>query len=236
MAFSAKDIINEAFDRTGIWPSPSDALPGEMFDQGLKVLKGLIHFYNIKNYITCTQRMVEVEIPQDSVVHMSKTEEGVTPVIDNVTNINKVYWKNSDENNTELGYTSFMTFPKYASGNNIYTWNQVGEYDYDVIFQKWMAGKTVIICYNVPFECERNTKYYLPPEYSELFILGLCVKLLDIYPREDTKMLEGMSGELQALAGAIEAKQADAKILEWNQYDYKSKQAAFESGSFLGVR
>lgn len=235
MSFTTKDVINEAMDRCGIWPNPSDSLPGEYFDQGLKVLKGLIHTFNIRNYITCTQRSVLVDVPADCVIHMTKSEPGPKPFIDDVTNVTKVYWQNSEGVNTELKYVSFMEFPGYMPGNYIHTWNQVGEYSYDVILQSWMRGKKVLIMYNVPFECERDTVYYLPPEYNELFILGLCVKLLAIYPREDKQMLENMGQELGSIIGSIEAKQTSAKILEYNRHDFASRQAAFGSGSFLGV-
>lgn len=235
MSFTVKEIINEAYDRTGVFPNPTDALPGEFFDRGLKALKGLVNYYNIRNYITCTQRMATLKVPADGIVHLEKTDEDVTPKVYDVTNINKVYWQNTEGGNIELKYVSFMEFPGYSQGNYIYSWNQVGAYSYDVILQKWMVGKTVDICYNVPFECEVDTVYYLPPEYCELFTLGLCLKLLTIFPREDTKMYEQMGAELQTLTGAIEAKQSSAKILEWNRHDSYDRQAAFRSGSFLGV-
>lgn len=235
MSFSAKDVINEAFDRTGIWPNPADSLPGEMFDTGLKVLQGLINTYNIRNYITCSQRSVELVVPADGIIHLGKSEEGVTPVIDNVTNINNVFVKSTTGECDDLKYVSFMEYPRYSHLSYVYTHNQVGEYAYDLMFNKWMIGKTCIITYNAPFECQRDTMWYLPPEYHELFVLGLCVKLLAIFPREDKGMLEAMGSELSNITGAIEAKQSSAKILTWNRYSKPSMMERFNSGSFLGV-
>lgn len=232
MSFTVKDIINDAYDRTGIFPNPSDALPGEMFELGLKLLRGLVHFYNIKNYITCTQRMVTVKVPSDCTVKMAKTDEGVTPKIENVAGVSMVYLKQGGSN-MELKYTAFMNFPKYSSTSPVYTWNDAGEYAFDVMFQPWLKGREVIIMYNVPFDCDKNTVYYLSPEYKELFTLGLCLKLLSANPREDNKMYEQMADELKALTNAIEAKQSDAKIIEWNVHSYIGRRAAFESGEFL---
>lgn len=235
MSFTVKDIINEAFDRSGIYPNPTDALPGEYFSMGLKALQGLVSHYNTRNYIMSTQRMVELKIPASGCIKLGKTEEGVEPAIEDVAAISTVYWKQSETVNKRLNFVSFMNFPGYMPGNYIYSWNQTGEYQFDLIFQKWMAGKDVTVVYNVPFECQKNTVYYLPLEYKELFVLGLILKLLAIYPREDKTMYEQILEELKSVTGAIEAKQADSKVMEWNTHDYVSKQAAFESGSFLGV-
>lgn len=235
MSFTVKEIINDAYDRSGVFPCPSDSLPGEMFAMGYKLLQGLIQTYNIRSYITSTQRMTELKVPADGVLHLARTEEGVEPAIEDVAAVCKLYLVNSEGANTEFKFTSFMNFPKYSQGSHVYTWNQAEEYAYDVYVQKWLAGRKVLVGYVVPFACEVDTKYFLPPEYKELFTLGLCIKLLGVYPREDKTMLESMGGELQNLTGAIEAKQADAKLIEWNTHDFVSRQAAFESGSFLGV-
>lgn len=235
MSFSVKDIINDAFDRTGIYPNPTETLPGEYFSMGLKLLRGLVSFYNTRNFIIPTQRMVEVTVPGSGHIRMAKTEEGVEPVIEPCASIQKVYIGLADDTNRELNFKSLQTWPSCYNGQAVYSWNQTGDGEFDLMLQRWCAGRKATVVYNVPIECDVDTEYFLPPEYCELFTLGLCLKLLGAYPRESDQMFTKMSDELKALTDAIVAKQADAKTLEWNRHDFVDPTDAFRSGSFLGV-
>lgn len=228
MAFTVKQIINNAYDRSGIFPNSTSTLPGEMTESALKLLQGIIQTYNIQGVLLPTQRRKEIKITSTSMKIPNEQFE------DSVAGITKVYVTNGDEHNTELDFIPFATFDGCPS-SYIYTYNQLTSNEFDIYFKKFIVGKKVIIYYVTPIECELNTEYYLPSEYEELFTLSLVVKLFNMYPRENTAIADEFKNELASVRNAIVAKQTENKLIMYNRYDYDSLWSLGNSGKYLGV-
>lgn len=228
--FKAQDIVHDAFDRTGIYPNPTDSLPGDQFNIGLKLLKGLCDGYNIRNMILSLQRKATLRIPSTGVIVARK--DG-TVFIDDVASIQKVLLKVSDEEAGELDFVPYQDFDCYPGGSWIYTQHQTGADEFELEFKRGLSGRTAIIHYNAKFPCEVDTEYYLPDEYRELFTLGLGCKLLTAFPRQDEKMKNYFEAELQELTNSITAKQGESKMLLYNRYGRRSLSARGDAGNFL---
>lgn len=239
--FTASDIINDAFDRTGIYPNPSGALPGGYTAMGVKLLRGLIENYNVKNMILSTQRKAVLTADASGIIDARKsTEEHPTAFNDDVASIQKVLVKISDEQAGELEFVPFKDFDLYPGGAWVYTYRQDGSNAYEIQMKSGFGGRSVIVHYNVPFVLDGDTtaemvqtEFYLPDEYRELFILGLGVKLFKVYPRADEKMENGWKEELRTLTNDITAKQGEAKLVQYNRYGCRSLSAIGDSGTFL---
>lgn len=228
--FKAEDVVYDAFDRTGIYPNPRDSLPGDQFNIGLKLLKGLCDGYNIRNMILSLQRKATLQIPSTGVIVARK--DG-TVFIDDVASVQKVLLKVSDEEAGELDFVPYQDFDCYPGGSWIYTQHQTGADEFELEFKRGLSGRMVIIHYNAKFPCEVDTEYYLPDEYKELFTLGLGCKLFTAFPRQDEKMEKRFDAERSALEQSIAAKQGDSKMLMYNRYRRTSIADRGDSGAFL---
>lgn len=223
--FTVKEIINDAYDRSGIFPNSTSTLPGEMTESALKVLRGAIATYNIQGILLPNQRSVEFSIDNE-IKSEDLTEEGIA-------SIQKVYLRyDNAQRAIELDYVPFASFP--LAHDYTYTYNQVGE-DFRIYFKKPLVGRTCLMHFITPIVCDLNTKYYLPFEYQEFFTLTLICKLLDMYPREDDTMKEGFLQELTSVRNAIVAKQEENKLNIYNIHHYGTTYSMGMSGAFLGV-
>lgn len=228
--FKAEDIVYDAFDRTGIYPNPRDSLPGDQFNIGLKLLKGLCDGYNIRNMILSLQRKATVQVPLNGIIVAKK--DG-TDFIDDIASIQKVLIRVSDEEAGELDFVPFQDFDTYPGGSWVYTYHQTGPAEFELEFKRGLAGRTAIVHYNASFPCEVDTEYYLPDEYRELFTLGLGCKLFTVFPRQDEKMEKRFDSERLSLEQSISAKQGESKMLMYNRYGRPSIAARGDSGAFL---
>lgn len=228
--YSVNEIIRDAFDRTGIYPNVGESsLPQDMADIGLKLLKGLVSAYNVRNMIMSSQSRAEVQIPADGVISTSGENSG----FDSIASVQKVMIKVTADQAGELEFVPFQDFDLHPGSAWVYSYRQNGPDDWEIYVKPGFAGRRVIVHYNRPFPCERDTEYSLPDEYRELFTLGLGVKLLTAYPRQDEKMRNYFVEELNALTNSITAKQGEAKLLLYNRYDRRSLSARGDAGDFL---
>lgn len=230
MSFAVSEIIRDAFDRTGIYPNVgSSSLPQDMSDMGLKLLKGLVSGYNVRNMIMSSQSRAEVSVPADGVIQTAGENSG----FQSIASVQKVMVKVSLDQAGELEFVPFQDFDLHPDGAWVYTYSQNGPDDWDIYLKPGFAGKKVIVHYNRPFPCESDTEYSIPDEYRELFTLGLGVKLLTTYPRQDEKMRNYFVEELNAITNSITAKQGEAKMLLYNRYGRPSLAARGDAGTFL---
>lgn len=233
MAFTVKSIINNAYDRSGVFPNSTSTLPGEMCEGALEVLKGIINTYNIQGILLPTQTREEFEITKPKII-ISKRPDAQAQVNEDIAAISKLYVKENEESAYELDYIPFKDFDAFPNSYN-YSYNQTRANEFELYFKKNMVGRTAILHFMRPIECELNTEYYLPFEYEELFTLSLVVKLLTMYPRENDKQQENFKEELASVRNAIVSKQAENKLQMYNRHAYNSMWELGNSGRYLGV-
>lgn len=231
MSFTVKQIINNAYDRSGIFPNSTSTLPGEMTESALKILQGIIQTYNIQGILLPTQRRVEFTIKSQRMTLPDVSQEGLK---EPVANIQKVYIKENGDSALELDFVPFVSFDAYPNSYT-YTFNQTRANEFDLYFKKNLVGRDGILLMVAPIECELNTEYYLPFEYEEFFTLSLVVKLLTIYPRENDGMQNRFIEELASCRNAIVTKQAENKLITYNRHSFNSLWDLGNSGAFLGV-
>ena len=235
MSFTVSEIIRDAFDRTGIYPNVGrSSLPQDMADMGLKLLKGLVSGYNIRNMITSSQSKTEATVPEGGVISVTGHGGGWATI----ASIQKVLVKLTEDQAGELEFVPFQDFDLHPNGAWVYTYRQnmtvtSDANDWEISLKPSFAGKKVIVHYNRPFPCESDTEYSIPDEYRELFTLGLGVKLLTAYPRQDEKMRNYFVEELNAITNSITAKQGEAKMILYNRYGRPSLAARGDAGDFL---
>ena len=237
MSFSVQDIIKDAFDRTGIYPGASaSGVPEDMASMGLKLLRGLIDGYNVRNMIMFSQSKTETTVPEDGVINV--TAPGSPSGFGNIASIQKVMVKLTEDQAGELDFVPYQDFDLHPNGAWVYTYRQCptvmndGD-DWEISLKPSFAGRKVIVHYNRPIPCNSDTEYSIPDEYRELFTLGLGVKLFTVYPRQDERMRNYFVQELEAITHSITAKQGESKMLMYNRYGRPSLAARGDAGTFL---
>lgn len=110
--FTAKDIIIEAYDRTGIFPNATDGLPGEFVTMGLNLLKGLVSQYNIRNYLTFTQQKVNIIASAESTIGTDDATRSIVNDVSapNICTIQNTFWRMGNGTGSEV-YTEMKFIP-----------------------------------------------------------------------------------------------------------------------------
>lgn len=221
MAFTVKDIITDAYDRTGIFPNSTDELPGEYAALGLKLLKAIISQYNIKNYLIFNQNKITIDVS----TYGEKLEDGSIGILlkndilqdSKIASISNIMVRRGTNTKSVLcEHVPYQLFDNFNDGQYIYTYKQFSDTDWVIYLKNFLYGRQITVVYNEQLECNMNTEYYAPEEYKELFILALSSKLLTSYPRTSDKMKESIDIELTGMLNTIEAKQYNNKLLMYN--------------------
>ena len=239
MSISVKEIIEDAFDRTGIWPNPTDELPGEYFTLGLKILKGIVGNYNIKNYLIFSQKKILVNLTSNNtivddfgnLVYTINDENTQDKDILDIANISSVGLQIRTGNNVELEFIPYEIFENY-SGRYCYTYRQVDAQKWELYFRPEMLGTKLCVVYNEQLKCEKNSEWMAPTEYKELFVLSLCSKLLTVYPRTSDSMKTNIDVELASLIAQIESRQYNNKLQMYNRRANYDVHTQFMTGNW----
>lgn len=236
--FTVKDIITDAYDRTGIFPNATDELPGEYAALGLKLLQAIISQYNIKNYLIFAQQKLTLDLS----TAIDEEDNSISRVLDkrymdvDIASINSVLLRRDGNSKSILmEHIPFEIFENYGNEMGIYTYKQLNDTDWKIYFKNCVKGRKVSIIYNEKLDCKMTTVYYAPEEYKELFILALSSKLLTSYPRTSDNMKNSIDSELTGMINQIEAKQYNNKLQMYNNnFRYSSDAySQFISGSWM---
>lgn len=238
--FTAKDIIIEAYDRTGIFPNATDGLPGEFVTMGLNLLKGLVSQYNIRNYLTFTQQKVNIIASAESTIG---TDDATRSIINdvsapNICTIQNTFWRMGNETGsevyTEMKFIPFIEFERYSVGMPVYAWRQINDLQFAISFKSAYWNKPMVVHYNEKVVVTLNSEYAISDEYKELWVLGLSDKLLTYYPRKDDAMKQYVTAELAAAISNITVKNAANRLIMANKFDRMNNTSEyFNSGSWL---
>jgi hypothetical protein len=237
--FTAKDIIIDAYDRTGIFPNATDGLPGEFVTMGKNLLRGLLSQYNIRNYLTFTQQSVNAIADTEITIGTNDITRGIINTVEapNCSTIQKVYWNLGNtvnsETYSEMKFIPFIDFERYSSGDQIYTWRQINDLQFKLNFTSTFTNKPMLIHYNEKIVVELNSSYALSDDYRELWTLGLSDQLLTYYPRKDDNMKNYVTTALASAISNITAKNAANRLIMANTFSKGSSFAYANSGSFL---
>lgn len=236
--FTVKDIIIDAYDRTGIFPNATDGLPGEFVTMGLNLLKGLISQYNIRNYLTFTQQKVAFNASLETTFGTDDVTRSITNdvVATNAITIQKIYLKNNinGDNALEMKFMPFQEFDKCSVNIPVYAYRQINDLQFIINFKSPYVGRSVVAYYNEKIVVTLNAEYAISDEYKELYILGLCDKLLTYYPRKDDAMKQYITAELASAISNITAKNAASRLIIANKYNCDScSNEYFDSGVWL---
>lgn len=221
--FTVKNIINKAFDRTGIHPNLGNPLPAELFKTGLDILKGIVSNLNTRDLLLFAQNRLTVT-PNSKVIKIDYDDPDIGVKIASIANIIETKTK------TQLRFMPFNLFDNFYEQEKVYTTRQINDKVWEIEIKQSSVNKELSIIYNEKLECEMNTEYYAPDEYEELFILALSSKLLTVFARLDGTMKESIDTELDRVVKNIQSKQYNAKLIMNNKYDNNSVFSTFLNG------
>lgn len=115
MSFSVSDIINDAFDRSGIYPNASmSGVPEDMASMGLKLLRGLIDGYNVRNMIMFSQSKTVTTVPENGVIEVSSQD--VSSGFGTIASIQKVMVKLTEDQASELDFVPYRILTSTRTG------------------------------------------------------------------------------------------------------------------------
>jgi len=237
--FTAKDIVIDSYDRTGIFPNASNGLPGDFFTMGLSLLKGLVSQYNIRNYLTFTQQKVNFVAAVDMTLGTNDSARSILNDVSapNCSTIQKAYLKNSLSGDCiyEMTFVSFQDFLAFSGRSGVFSWRQINDLQFALNFPTSCVGEQMEVYYNEKVIVSENSEYAIGDEYRELWTLGLSDKLLTYYPRKDDAMKQYIASELAAAISNITAKNAANRIILSNTFGFNrgSSLADFNSGSWM---
>jgi len=221
--FTVKNIINKAYDRTGIHPNLGNPLPAELFKTGLDILKAIVSNFNTRDLLLFAQNRLTVT-PNSKVIKIDYDDPDIGVKIASIANIIETCTK------TQLRFTSFNLFDNFYEQEKVYTTRQINDKVWEIEIKQSSVNKELSIIYNEKLECEMNTEYYAPDEYEELFILALSSKLLTAFARLDGTMKASIDTELDRAVKNIQSKQYNAKLIMNNRYDNNSVFSTFLNG------
>jgi len=221
--FTVKNIINQSFDRTGIYPNLGNPLPGEMAKMGLDLLSGIVSSMNTRNLLLWSQHKLKFTANTEEI------ELDANEIEVKIASIPAVYCNSKKQ---ALEDVPFQIFDSYSDSDFVYNARQVSADKWLLQIKRCSVNEELTVIYNEALECEMNTEYYAPDEYQELLILALMSKLLIVYVRSDEAMKEQVDRELNQIVDNIRSKQSNLKLIMNNRHS-KSTWSSFVSGDFL---
>src|SRR5690554_3166774 len=84
--FTVKNIINKAYDRTGIHPNLGNPLPAELFKTGLDILKAIVSNFNTRDLLLFAQNRLTVT-PNSKVIKIDYDDPDIGVKIASIANI-----------------------------------------------------------------------------------------------------------------------------------------------------
>lgn len=234
--FTTRDVIKDAFNRSGIWTNATSPLPAQYSARGLDRLRGIIAYFNKQNFLTFSQKKVNASVAETLTIGVDDADRSVTNDIATASmpnSIQKVYYIASGTSNalSEINFVPFTEFELYSAGSPVYTYRQLSDLQFEMNFKSGYVGRPIVIHYNEGISVELDKSWALPDEMRELWTVGLEAKLLDDYPRlnGDTKK-NSVALELQNMISAIAGSNGAARLDEFNHYGEPYSYARFLSG------
>ena len=220
---SVKSIITRAFDFSGIHINIGNPLPAELFSTGLSALQGIIASLNTRDLLLWTQNRLRVS-PNSKIITIDADAPDIGVRIASISSVIELKQK------VPLRFVPLSLIDNFSESDKVYTARQTSDKVWELEVKQSSVNKELSIVYNEKIECEMNTEYYAPEEYSELLILALTSKLLTIFPRLDGSMKENVDAQLQRMISNIQSKQYNAKLIMNNRYDNNSVFSTFLNG------
>jgi hypothetical protein len=236
--FTVRDVINDAYNRTGIWPNSTDALPGEYTNQGELLLKGVVTELNLNNYLAFTRKNVTFTITKpEMIIGQDYIVDGDVIIATDVSmpnfqKINRVYIE-KDTEKYELDFISFEEFDGYPNTEDFYSWLEVDDIQGKILFKDMNVNNQATVYYNEAFEITIDSELRIPNIYRQLWTLGLMVEIMKDYPRTDTTQLSVYQASYKTLMTNLEADQVANKVMTRMKRCYISPMSAFQTGSYL---
>lgn len=221
--FSVKSIITRAYDFSGVHVNLGSPLPAELFSTGLSALQGIIASLNTRDLLLWTQNRLRVT-PNSKIITIDADDPDIGVRIASISSVIELKQK------VPLRFVPLSLTDNFSESDKVYTARQTSDKVWELEVKQSSVNKELSIVYNEKIECEMNTEYYAPEEYSELLILALTSKLLTIFPRLDGSMKENVDAQLQRMILNIQSKQYNAKLLMSNKYDNNSVFSTFMNG------
>jgi len=235
--FTIRDIISDAYNRTGIWPNSTDSLPGEYAVQGELLLQGIISSLNINNYLAFTRKSVTFNVTKAEMIIGENyiVDDNIIIATDiympNFEKINSVYL-NENNQGYDVSFVSFEEFNGYPNSQEFYSWLAVDDIQGKILFKDEMIGNSVTVFYNEGFEVNLDSEMRVPNVYRQLWTLALMVEIMKDYPKMDNTQLTGYMTSYQSLLSSLTAVNAANKV-KTNMMKSLSRHQLFESGGFL---
>jgi len=220
---SVKSIITRAFDFSGIHTNTANPLPSELFSTGLSALQGIIASLNTRDLLLWTQNRLRVT-PNSKIITIDADDPDIGVRIASISSVIELKQK------VPLRFVPLSLIDNFSESDKVYTARQTSDKVWELEVKQSSVNKELSIVYNEKIECEMNTEYYAPEEYSELLILALTSKLLTIFPRLDGSMKENVDAQLQRMILNIQSKQSNTKLIMNNKYDNNSVFSTFLNG------
>ena len=220
---SVKSIITRAFDFSGVHTNTGNPLPAEFFSTGLNALKGIVASLNTRDLLLWTQNRLRVT-PNSKIIKIDAEDPNVGVRIASISSVIELKQK------VPLRFVPLSLIDNFSESDKVYTARQTSDKIWELEVKQSSVNKELSIVYNEKIECEMNTEYYAPEEYSELLVLALTSKLLTIFPRIDGSMKESVDGQLQRMIINIQSKQSNTKLIMSNKYSNESVFSTFLNG------
>ncbi len=237
--FTTRDVIKDAFNRSGIWTNATSPLPAQYTARGLDRLRGTIAYFNKENYLTFSQKKVNATAKEILTIGVDDSERGISndiPVANMPNSIQRIYHILAGTTNAirEFHFVPYKEFEVYSAGSAVYTFRELNDLQFELSFKSGYAGSPIVIHYNEGIEIDLDKEWALPDHMRELWTVALELKLLDDYPRlnGDTKK-NSVGVELANLVSAISGSNAAARLEEFNHYGRRGDYESFLSGEGL---
>ena len=76
--FTTRDVIKDAFNRSGIWTNATSPLPAQYTARGLDRLRGTIAYFNKENYLTFSQKKVNATAKEIVTIGVDDAGRGIS--------------------------------------------------------------------------------------------------------------------------------------------------------------
>lgn len=203
---TVRSIITEALNRSNL-VSRRQSAPADMTETGLRLLKGIAAKYSNDNLLQFLVDNRTTVLDKQSFVLGETDEDASTEYYEvdvecpKIQKVNKVYWRNIQDNNlatyVELSYASPDDFDAYPIGSGIYTYQPVNDLQ-GILQTKLLPDERLElkISYNRRWTIDLDDELRIPEQYVELFITALTHKLALTFPRLSTEQVTLLKNEL----------------------------------------
>ena len=231
--FTTRDVIKDAFNRSGIWTNATSPLPAQYTARGLDRLRGTIAYFNKENYLTFSQKKVNATAKEIVTIGVDDAGRGISNMPNSIQRIYNIL-EGTTNAIREFHFVPYKEFEVYSAGSAVYTFRELNDLQFELSFKSGYVGRTIVIHYNEGIEVGLDKDWALPDHMRELWTVALELKLLDDYPRlnGDTKKTS-VSVELANLVSAISGSNAAARLEEFNHYGRRGDYESFLAGEGL---